>query len=119
MNSDNGPIASIAVKGLQHSIGDHTLSADICVGLPLSTITRESIPVVQRDFEILAEKLRTNPEEVSVMMNALVSGKIREGLEWSEKIGLTEDDLKAAGGGLLWLAVAVGVAVFLYAKDAF
>jgi hypothetical protein len=118
-SANNSPTAMIGVRGLNQHVGEYSVSADVNFGLPLSAKwTSETIMTAQRDFEIIAAKLKDHPNEVADMMDALAAGNMKEGVETLKKIGLTESDLKAAGGGLPWVAIAVGVAIFLYATDA-
>jgi hypothetical protein len=118
MNPNESPVALVSLRGLPQRVGDHSVQADLNYGLPLSTLTPESIVLAQRDFEIIAEKLQQNPGEILKIADALARGKMREGVDVATEIGLTEKDLMAAGGGFAFLVVAVVVGILLVASDA-
>ena len=69
-----------------------------------------------RDAEILAAKLRENPEGITEVFHAVRRGDKKAAAAKLQELGMSEDDFKEQGGGLFWLVVLV---VVLYATDAY
>jgi len=80
-------------------------------------IKREDVERAQRDCEILAERLRDHPEEMSALLRNLQEGDLTGAHEAVKKLGLREEDFVVEGGGALWMLVLlVGM---LYATPAY
>jgi hypothetical protein len=76
----------------------------------------EDLQRAQRDCEILAQKLRDRPDEMTALLEGIVKNKGQGMRHELENLGLTEDQARAEGGGFLWLIVLV---VLLYSTDAY
>ncbi|MDP9372191.1 MAG: hypothetical protein M3Q65_06995 [Chloroflexota bacterium] len=76
----------------------------------------EDLQRAQRDGEILAGKRRDSPTEMAALLTTIVQRKGHGTRQAVEQLGLTEEQVSAQGGGLMWLVV---VAVLLYATDAY
>jgi hypothetical protein len=87
------------------------------VPLP-AAFTPEHLATAQRDAEVLAAKLSENPDAVRHVLDAAASGDFANASQHLEGLGLTEEQLKAEGGGLFWLLVVVVLLILLYPSDA-
>lgn len=102
----------VGMRGDFRSISDHIQRLEIP-----RDIKREDAERAQRDCEILAARLRDHPEEMSALLRNLQEGNLTEAHETVKKLGLTEDDFVAEGGGALWMLILlVGM---LYATPAY
>jgi hypothetical protein len=104
-----------AVIGIRRPYGERLRE----IPLP-TTFTEEHLARIRRDAEILASKLAEKPEVFAALLAAVTANQLDKGTEHLVELGLTEDQLKAEGGGFLWLVVAVVVIVIaLYPTDAY
>lgn len=69
-----------------------------------------------RDAEILAGKLRDEPDRLREVLQAVKGGDKRSAVRGLKELGMSEEDFEREGGGLFWLVVIV---VLLYATDAY
>jgi hypothetical protein len=107
----------VCLSGFEEARGDFTTSHSQCRGLRLPEhFTPEHIKRAQKDCEILGEKLRTHPAEVTAILDSILANKFDHARRMAHEIGISEESFVEQGGGLLWLVV---VAVLLYATDAY
>ncbi len=89
------------------------------IQLPLE-VPKDALTHIQRDCEILIERLKTNPAAASTLLSAVASGSLGQAREAGRALALTEQEFVREGGGLWWLLVAaVCAAVLLYPSDAY
>jgi hypothetical protein len=84
-------------------------------GIP-KQFTPQDLRRAQRDCEILATKLRDNPEDMTALLDAVLQDRGQDAVRMIKELGLGEEEITAQGGGLFWLVV---IAVLLYATDAY
>lgn len=69
----------------------------------------EGVRRAQVDAEIIATKLRDNPDEMRALLQAVGTGQGEEAHRLVGELGLTESDFQKQGGGILWGVVIIGV----------
>jgi len=74
---------------------------------------------MRRDCEILKQKLEDHPEEMCELLSLVVNGRMEDAQATAKRLDFDEDDFTAKEGGLLWLAVAVALAILLWPKKAY
>lgn len=83
-----------------------------------SSFTRADIEKIQRDFEGIAEKLKSSPDRMAAMLNACLHDP-KKAREVAREIGFTEEDFAKQGGGLIWWVVAgAAAAILLWPSEA-
>ncbi|WP_433727130.1 hypothetical protein ACQP2Y_11575 [Actinoplanes sp. CA-051413] len=80
------------------------------------SIGREQLALATRDAEILADRLRSAPDRMQALVEALLNDDREPALRLLSDLDLTEEDVRKEGGGLFWLIV---LAVVLYSTDAY
>jgi len=74
----------------------------------------EEIRKALADSEYVTSLLRDHPEEMRLIFNEALGGRIGNANREAAKIGLTEDAFRTAGGGwLFWAGIAVAGAIIL------
>lgn len=74
-------------------------------------VTPEQMKVVLRDAELMTGLFRDKPDDVRSLLNDVVAGRTDAARETARRIGFSEADFKAQGGGMWpWIA-AVGVVI--------
>jgi hypothetical protein len=110
MVPDVEPYLEIKFAGLHRHVTDisallsHTGRLEFSSDFPLDGLRR-----AQADAEILASKLRENPEAVRALLNAFITGQNSEAQRLIRELNFTESDFQEQGGGIFWLVVVAGV----------
>lgn len=109
--------ATVKLSGFAESKGGFPVFTDIARRLEIpAQFHLDDIKRVQKDCEILAEKLKRNPEEAAELFQLIVDNKHNEARKLSRKLGIDEQEFLEKEGGLIWLVVVV---ILLYATDAY
>jgi hypothetical protein len=90
-------------QGIRLEVG-HIGRLSFPVDFPLN-----NLQTAQKDFELIAAKLRDSPDRVQKLVRAVVSGQNSEVRELAEELGLRESDFQAQGGGILPAVVVIAV----------
>jgi len=77
------------------------------------TVTEEHIALMQNDLLAIAEIAQQHPKDVTALQNAMIRHDFNTATRLAGKIGLTEEQLVARGGGQI--GVAIGIIVVLAA----
>ncbi|MFF1613244.1 hypothetical protein ACFVYA_36225 [Amycolatopsis sp. NPDC058278] len=112
--SDNAAATTVT---LMMGITDYAYDAQ---GLAMSTdhLTRvrlpeqfaaEDIARMRTDFELLAKAMRDHPSEMALLLGAHCSKDAAVSRRIADELGLSEDNFKAQGGGIIWGVVAAAV----------
>jgi hypothetical protein len=110
MVPDVEPYLEIKLAGLQRHVTDinallsHTGRLEFPSDFPLDGIRRAQV-----DAEILANRLRENPEAVRALLNAFMTGQNADAQRLIRELNLTESDFQEQGGGFFWIVVIAGV----------
>ena len=101
-------------------IGGFSVSNDHIVRLEMpQTFKGEGIQRAINDLDILSKIFSEHPEESGELFDAVMQNRMADAMKIVDQIGLREENFIKDGGGCAWLvAVAVGVAIVLYASDA-
>lgn len=109
--------ASVKLSGFAESKGGFPVFTDITRRLEIPTRFHvDDIKRVQKDCEILAEKLKSNPKEAAELFQCIVDNKHNEARTLSRKLGIEEQEFLEKDGGLMWLLV---IAILLYSTNAY
>jgi len=76
------------------------------IDLP-ATVTEEHIGLMQRDLAIMAEVAQQHPKDLSALQNAMIRHDFATATRLARKVGLTEEQLRARGGGQVGIAGAI------------
>jgi hypothetical protein len=104
------PYIEVTLGGLERDVSDintllrHSGRLEIPREFPSEGIARAQV-----DAEILAQKLRENPEEMRQLVDAVIGGRGPEVQRLMSELAVAESDFQAAGGGIFWAIVIVGV----------
>jgi hypothetical protein len=108
MASSNSLQALVSLEGLTQLVGD------------VSTISNISLrfPMCEDSSQV---NLRTNPNEMVAIFDCIGKSDLKQAVSIAKGIGLTEGEFQNQGGGLLpaLVGAAIGLAILLYASDAF
>ena len=116
MNKATAIQATVKLSGFAENKGGFTGFTDIARRLEIPTkFSPGDIKRAQRDCEILAEKLKNNPEEAAKLFQCIVDNKLDDARQLSRKLGIDEQEFLEKGGGL-WMLIIL--AVLLWGTDA-
>lgn len=79
-------------------------------------VSAADLIVAARDAEIIGDRIRSQPEKMQHLANAILKGEREVFDSLLTEVRLTESDVVKDGGGLIWLVVVV---VLLYSTDAY
>jgi hypothetical protein len=100
--------AILGLTGLHAVIDGITVTSDRMVRMDLpEAFTEGNLKTMVRDLEILTEAMRENPVDITSLHNSLVANDLGKAKQLASKLGLTEPQFQAQGGGYLWVVVAV------------
>jgi hypothetical protein len=122
MASSNSLQALVSLEGLTQFVGDGSTISNISLRFPICDDSSQvNLKTLERDCELMLEKLRTNPNEMVAIFDCIGKSDLKQAVLIAKGIGLTESEFQNQGGGLLPVLVgaAVGLAILLYASDAF
>jgi hypothetical protein len=110
------PVGIIGMVEVEDERGGFPLSVDRVHRIQMPTrVTKKDLERIQRDFELLSEIVKNNPQEMAELLEAVTKNHILEAQRIADKLELTEEHISAKGGGLIWLAaVAVGLSIILF-----
>lgn len=104
----------VGVSGYRVESGGYGVTGERFVRVDLPpTVTEEHIALMQKDFAIMAEIAQQHPKDLTALQNAMIRHDFNTATRLAGKIGLTEEQLAARGGGQI--GVAVGILVVLAA----
>jgi hypothetical protein len=78
----------------------------IRVDLP-PTITAEHIEMMQRDLEMMAEIAQQYPKDMTELHHAVVRHDFHRAMQVARRVGLTEEQFAARGGGQVGVAAQI------------
>ena len=80
--------------------------------LPRS-VSRQDIQVMRRDLELLAQIAEQHPDDFTALHNAVLRQDFGTANRLARKIGLSEEQFAAQGGGAAKAGIVVGIIVVL------
>ncbi len=86
------------------------------VEVPYS-VTPDSVRRAQKDCEGVAAILRDHPDETAELLSAAAQSNVERSREIATRLGFTEEDFVAKGGGLINALIVAAVVVVLLVQD--
>jgi hypothetical protein len=104
--------AVVGVSGYRVESGSYGVTGERFVRIDLPpTVTEEHIALMQKDLLTIAEIAQQHPKDLTTLQNAMIRHDFNTATRLARKIGLTEEQLVARGGGQI--GVAIGIVVVL------
>ena len=101
------------ITGTNRDDNGFSISIDKNVRIALPGVySKEHLTLAARDSEILSDILKEYPDQVLSMISAVSSGNFSEATDLAEKIGISERNFVAKGGGM-WAIILLAVACAL------
>ncbi len=115
--SSQAPVqAVIGVSGFHSESGGIGITGERYVRVDLPThVTPEHVAMMQRDFAMIAECAEQYPEDFTELHNAVVRHDFERAGQLARRIGLTEEEMVARGGGQVGVALGIAAVLVVYA----
>jgi hypothetical protein len=108
--------AVIGVSGFYSESGGIGVTGERFVRVDLPThVTADHIAMMQRDLGMIAEYAEQYPEDLAELHNAVVRHDFDRAGRVARRIGLTEEQMVARGGGQVGIAIGITAALVVYA----
>ena len=100
--------AVIGVSGFYSEFGGIGVTGErfVRVDLP-SHVTADHIEMMRRDLGMIAEYAQEYPEDLTELHNAVVRHDFDRAAKVAQRIGLTEEQMIARGGGQVGIALGI------------
>ena len=100
--------AVIGVSGIRTEPGGLGLTEKRVIRIDLpATVTEEHTALMQRDLAIIAEIAQQNPKDMTDLHNAVAHHQLPTATQLAYKMGLTEQQVVARGGGQVGVGLGV------------
>ncbi|MFG2309953.1 hypothetical protein ACGFS9_14945 [Streptomyces sp. NPDC048566] len=110
MSETGGMRLVIGLADMENTIQGTVTTTDRILKLtPPPSFDAEHISLATNDLQAILASLKQNPKAHVDLQNALLNKDLPTALGLTRSLGLTEDDLRAAGGGLWGVVVVVAV----------
>jgi hypothetical protein len=110
---------TFGLTGIEQRVGDFETATEVVLKVRAPASFKASdMKRMSRDCDLLKQRLDENPNEMGELLSLVIAGRLQDARPLAKRLKLREEDFAAQGGGLLWLAVAVGAAVLLWPKEA-
>ncbi|MFG2439919.1 hypothetical protein [Streptomyces sp. NPDC048508] len=110
MSKTTGMKLVIGFADMESNLYGTTTAVDRILKLvPPDRFDPQHIQLAANDLQAILTSLRENPEEHVELQNALVNQDLPTALNLAKSLGLTEEKLQEAGGGVWGVVVVVAV----------
>ncbi len=105
----NGSVqAVVGLTGIEVDSGRTRVCREHYVRFDLPpSVTVDDVAVMQRDFQILSELAAQYPEDMAELHNAVLADDLGRARELAEKVGMTEEQIAARGGGKVGIVIGI------------
>jgi hypothetical protein len=109
-----GGTLEISLRGFLREVGGLQTAQDIAyrLGAP-DVFTDQHLKTAQRDYEIVAEMIKDNPEKTRQVMNDVLRRNMESAAKGALELGLTEKQFIAKGGGFPIAIIIICIACAL------
>ena len=108
MTSQSPVQAVVGISGCWYDAGPTGVTGERFIRLDLPpTVTAEHIEMMQRDLAMMAEIAQQFPQDMTELHHAVMRHDFHRGMQVARRVGLTEEQLAARGGGQAGIALQI------------